>query len=110
MPAFMLVVGSNAVPGQEKAYDEWYVNQHIPDLLNIPGIVAAQRLALLDGYKCNHKYLALYQVETDDPGEVMAELVKRSNTPLMPISPALDLENAVFRMYQCTTPWVKKKS
>jgi hypothetical protein len=105
MASYTLVVQSNPITGQEEAYNEWYDRQHLGDLLRIPGITAARRLALAEGYSAAHKYLSLYEIETEDPREVIAEMVRRANTPLMEVSPALDAANAVFTMYECLTPW-----
>lgn len=110
MAAYTLVVQSNPTAGQEDVYNDWYTNQHLADLLRIPGIVAARRLVQNEGQVGPHKYLSLYEIETDNPGAVMAEMVKRADTPLMPVSPALDSANASFVMYKCLTPWRKAES
>lgn len=105
MATYTLVVYSNATEGQDEAYNDWYNNQHLGDLLRIPGITAARRLKRVEGQSGPHTYLSLYEVETNDPSEVMTEMVKRANTSLMPMSPALDISSAVFTMYRCLTPW-----
>lgn len=69
------VVLTNPVEGQDEAYNHWYDTQHLADVLGIPGIVSARRLRA-----CNKRgvagchYLALYEVESDDPRATIAQL------------------------------------
>ncbi|MBI3758628.1 MAG: hypothetical protein HY269_02600, partial [Deltaproteobacteria bacterium] len=70
--------------------------QHIPDVLNVPGIVAAQRFRLADkqmGDKNPYKYFAVYEVETDDLNKVISELKARVGTAEMVMSDAIDVQN-----------------
>ena len=49
MAKYTFVVLSNpTTPGQEAEYNEWYDKIHIPDVLNVPGFVAAQRFKIAD--------------------------------------------------------------
>lgn len=43
---FSLMVMSNAMAGQEGTYGTWYENQHVPDVLRIPGFLSSQRYIL----------------------------------------------------------------
>lgn len=83
----ILVVMSNAADGREDEYNDWYTNVHLPDVLAIPGFVAAQRYKLGKEQRSNTPakwgYTAIYEMETDEPKEVFAELGRRSGTPLM---------------------------
>ena len=104
MPKYTFVVLTNPVPGKEAEYNEWYNKQHLPDVLNIPGIVCAQRFALADGQpqveEKTHKYLALYEIETDDLPGVFKELAARRDTSEMVMSESIDLKGvnaAVFK-------------
>lgn len=94
MARYKLVALSNAVAGRDDDYNEWYQSQHMPDVLAVPGFVAAERLQVLgDG---PYKYLAIYEIETDDIGAVLAEFSKRPGTELMPVSDALDRDGALI--------------
>ncbi|MET0371308.1 MAG: hypothetical protein ABW039_08015 [Sphingobium sp.] len=72
----------------------WYDEQHIPDLLRVPGIVAARRGSVkrLGGPAGmpDWNYLACYEIEADDVAAVLAEAGRRMGTDEMPRSPALD--------------------
>ena len=43
MAKYTFVVLTNPTSGKEAEYNKWYNDQHIPDVLNVPGFVAAQR-------------------------------------------------------------------
>ena len=49
MAKYTFVVLSNSTtPAEEAEYNEWYNKIHIPDVLNVPGFVAAQRFKLAE--------------------------------------------------------------
>lgn len=68
MDRHVLVVFTSPAEGREAEYNDWYTNEHLPDVLAIDGFVAAQRFELApmdpprDG---RHPYLAVYEVEGD---------------------------------------------
>ena len=66
MSRYVFVVLTNASGGRDDEFNEWYNNQHIPDVLKIPGFVAAQRFniagAQMDGATSPWRYLALYEL------------------------------------------------
>lgn len=41
----LYIAQSNPVAGREDEYHEWYTRQHLPDMLQVPGFVGAQRFA-----------------------------------------------------------------
>ena len=45
MARFDLVVLSRCTPGEEAAYEDWYANQHLPDVCRIDGVVSARLAA-----------------------------------------------------------------
>ena len=95
MAKYTFVVLTNPTSGKEAEYNRWYNEQHIPDVLNIPGLVAAQRFRLADtqmGDNNPHRYLALYEIETDDLAGVLNELKARGGTADMVMSDAIDLK------------------
>ncbi len=97
MAKYTFVVLSNpTTPGQEAEYNEWYNKIHIPDVLNVPGFVAAQRFTLADAQLGDgphaHRYLALYEIETDDAKTTLKELQKRVGTADMVMSDGIDMK------------------
>lgn len=53
-------------PAKEDEFNEWYDNTHIPDLLKADGFECATRYANNDVVPGEGKYLAIYEVESDD--------------------------------------------
>jgi len=45
MVKFTYLVLTNAVPGREEEFNRWYTEQHLPDVLRVPGVVSAQRFS-----------------------------------------------------------------
>jgi hypothetical protein len=109
MARYTFVVLSESVEGREDEYNDWYTNRHLADVLRVEGFVAAQRFRLTENdppQEFSHKYLALYEVETDDLEKVKRALAE-TPSDLMPISPALDREHAVARWF---TPVTERKT
>ena len=96
MSRYSFVVLTNASGGRDKEFNEWYNNQHIPDVLKIPGFVAAQRFSIagaqMDGTTSPWRYLALYELDTDDLAGALKELAARVGTPAMVMSDSLDMK------------------
>jgi len=102
MKDYCFVVSTKPVAGQETEYNRWYDTQHLPDVLAVPGVVSARRFAAeVDG---ETRYLALYQMNTDNPEGVLAELTARSGTDRMPMSPALDIAGVSAILYEAIGP------
>lgn len=86
------VVRTEAVEGREDEFNYWYDNQHVPDLLSVPGIVAVQRFrhhrTQRPGRSApSHRYVAVWEI-AGDPATVfrdMDELIASG----IPISPAM---------------------
>ncbi len=57
-------------PARETEFNNWYDNMHLPDMLEVPGMIKASRWVAADSKeKPRRKYLALYELETDDVNE-----------------------------------------
>jgi hypothetical protein len=90
----VLVVLTNAIPGREEEFNDWYTDVHLRDVLALDGFTAAERFQLSDtpgAELAPFKYLAIYEVA---PGKledaVQALGVARLDHTVMPISEALD--------------------
>jgi hypothetical protein len=63
----IFVVMSNAEPGQDDEFNEWYSNRHVVDILNFDGVEAAQRFEFAapgpSGAEPDFRYLCIYEVE-----------------------------------------------
>ncbi len=95
---------TNPVPGKEDEYNEWYDKHHVPDVINIPGFISGQRFKLSDsqfGGEASKafKYLALYEIETDDIAATIKELRARGGTADITPSDAIDMKNVATYMF-----------
>src|SRR5580692_10148278 len=99
----LFAVFTNAVEGKEAEFATWYDSQHIPDMLNVPGVISARRYeastvvgppaAQYPPYQC----LTLYDVETDDLPSVIDGLNARRGD--MKMTSALDSKSFAFWIY-----------
>ncbi len=67
MQKWLIVVESNCTDSaREQEFNEWYNNTHLPDVLELPEVVRAVRFENVDPAEGRARYLALYEMETDD--------------------------------------------
>jgi hypothetical protein len=102
MARHTFVVFTNAVEGREDEFNDWYDHRHLPDVLAVEGFVAAQRFRLSDTEPTQefpHRYLALYEVESEDLEKVQQALAEAGETGVMMISESLDRPDAVARYF-----------
>ena len=88
MRRFKMLVFSEPFAGRDNEFNAWYTNQHLGDLVALPGFTSAQRFTLHSvsmGTTLN-KYLAIYDVETDDPDGVIEGMFAARDTSAMPMS------------------------
>jgi len=104
MGKYVLVVPSSAMPGRDDEYNAWYDDIHIHDLLAIPGIKSGRRFVPSPASPMPPpaSYLAIYEIECDDPGAVMAELNRRAMAGEMQQSDAIDLASAQLWVFEET--------
>ncbi|MGE3775250.1 MAG: hypothetical protein AB7I32_20170 [Gammaproteobacteria bacterium] len=90
---------TNAMPGREREFNEWYTNVHLREVLDIPGFVAARRFELSPaqmGGRGPQRYLAIYEIE-GDPAAALAAL-KAARRDLQ-MSDALDPNGISLQMF-----------
>jgi len=95
--------------GQEAEYNRWYDHQHAPDVVAVPGFVAAQRYKLSDPQLMGGtpalplpQYLVIYRIETDNLSAVLAEMNRRVRSGETVISPTL--ASGMTYMYRALGP------
>ena len=88
MARYKLLATTSAKAGRDEEFNAWYDDRHMPDVLAVPGFVSAERFISMTNE--GPKYLAIYEVETDDIAATMAEFGRRPGTDLMPVSDSLD--------------------
>ncbi len=81
MERWLLTVESNCSdPSREKELNDWYDSIHLPDILETPGFVRAARYENTNSAEGQGKFLAMYEIETDDLAETMAVFAENVNS------------------------------
>ena len=72
MARWINIVESNCKdPSRESEYNDWYDNIHMPNVLATPGFVSARRYEISSPKEGRGKYIAVYEIETNDLAETM---------------------------------------
>ena len=104
MTKHVLLVLANAVPGKDDEFNRWYSEQHLKDVLKVPGIVSAQRFKFAAPAgetiagphpEPKHQYIAIYEVDADDPNTVQADMISRIGSDRMIMTDAMDFGNSI---------------
>lgn len=107
MPKAILVVQANSSsPDREDEFNRWYSETHLPDVLRVDGYSAAQRFRLVEGLPLAeglplppHRYLAVYELETDDLEAAAQRLRDQVLQGAIGISDTLDLQSVSVSFY-----------
>jgi len=100
-------------PKREKEFNDWYDNVHMTDMMEVPGFIQASRWMSADNKKNEiRKYLALYELETDNLAEFNAKMREKGmwtfKAGRFSDLPVFDPDN-VPRIYIQITPTKKAK-
>lgn len=99
----------NDPPGADEAeaFERWYVDRHMPDVLAVPGFVSAQRFQLAPDPRdpdAAPKHLTIYEIEAEDRAAVMTELRRRAGSEQMPLFPGPHRSPAAVFIGEAVTP------
>jgi hypothetical protein len=103
---YQFLVMTRAETGTDEEFNRWYDRQHLADVLAVPGFVSARRFKVLtaatlgSGEPPQWQYVAIYEMECEDPQSAVAELMSRADTAQMPISKSLELQSATTFLLQ----------
>jgi len=102
MAKYVFVMMTNPVSGREDEYNDWYDNQHLGDVLAVDGFEAAQRFRLVGDELSTqgHRYMALYEIESENVNETISRMMALGGSDAMPISGALDGAGSTGRVYE----------
>lgn len=110
MAKYIYVVFADAAAGREDEFNDWYTKTHMPDMIRADGFLHGQRFGLIgDQAGMPGKYLAIYEMDTDDPERTLAELRKIRGTSAMMMSDSFDSDKAVRGIYQALNNPVRKR-
>lgn len=102
MGTYIMVVQSQAKEGRDAEYNRWYDTTHLSDICSLRGVKSGRRFDSTPIHMGQQglPYLAVYEIETEDPASVIAEMGKRSAEGQMRLSDALDAKSAVLWIYK----------
>jgi hypothetical protein len=113
----LMVVLSNAKPGQEDEFNRWYSQVHVLDTINkLDGFLSAQRFeqaSLPDAPPCPYRYLAIYEIDEDQldtayaqfrwQRQERAEALAAGRDPVVSVSHTLDASAFVVGFFSPLT-------
>ena len=73
----LLMVGMNVAPAMEAEFNRWYVEEHVPNLFALPGVLGARRYEARTG---GQKHIAMYHMTSPDV-QASPEWKKAIDTP-----------------------------
>lgn len=101
-----MLVFSNAVAGQDDAFNEWYDTRHLAEVVQVPGVTSGQRFELvpaaLPGGNAEapaHRYLAVYEL-SDDPDTVVRAFLERAGNGQIQLDKALDVSTLAVSVWR----------
>ncbi|MBE0480597.1 MAG: hypothetical protein IBX68_06420 [Dehalococcoidia bacterium] len=110
MDKWILVVESNCLdPSKEREFNQWYDRIHLPDILAMAGAVRASRYENPNPGEQGGRYIALYELETEDAVGFVQSLAENMGKWIEQerLSPLLQAVSA--SLYRMITPPVGKE-
>ena len=102
MPKGVLFVMTEPLEGKDDEFNEWYDTVHIPELLKVPGVAAAQRFVAVPwtkGELPDRQYLTVYEFDTDV--DEVKEAIKRARPgDAAKIPPVIDTSASIVYAFQ----------
>lgn len=90
MSGDLLIVLSNPVTGKEREFDEWYGQQHLPQMMTVPGFINAQRFRIVPANgEAPYQHLALYGIGPEG-SEFARRSLDEARTTILTPSDAID--------------------
>jgi hypothetical protein len=101
LQTYTMFVSTSPAPGMDWEYNQWYDEQHVPDVLRIPGFQSARRYTLVRAGTPGPSmtpYLVLFTLQTYDLEATVAELKRRVRTGITRMTPAFGKGGHVYFM------------
>ena len=79
MARYALTAFVSPLPGQEEAFMAWHRDQHVPEVLQVPGFLRCSRFEAAGAFAGDGRWplMAIYEIETDDLDNCLSELKAR---------------------------------
>jgi hypothetical protein len=96
MAIYQYIIMVSAAPGRLEEFERWYDNEHLRDVVAVPGVRSAKRYRLLSELGAEYEVerprwnsLSIYELETDDPVSLARHIRSLAGTAAMPMSDAV---------------------
>jgi hypothetical protein len=90
MTRYVFVGHSSPVEGREDEYNDWYLQQHLPAMMQCVGVLSVRRFKCADAQLPNaatpYRYLAIYEIETDAAKSFVKDMLERAISGRLPAS------------------------
>jgi hypothetical protein len=112
MPKHVFLVRTGpSSPDRTDEYNDWYDNVHLPDLLDVKGVVGASRYRVAKAQQGGApvegpQYLAIYEVEIEDVQDFFDDMMRAATDGSMRMSDVLDQSVVDLSMWEEITPRV----
>jgi len=107
MGKYVMVIQSEAKPGRDDEYTQWYDSVHLGHVCAIPGVKSGRRFEAVTAAASigepGLRHLAIYEIEADNPDSVLNELHKRVAAGTIDVSDALNWQSVVSWIYKAQT-------
>ncbi|MGW2377944.1 MULTISPECIES: DUF4286 family protein [Kitasatospora] len=88
MSTYVITVLANVHEGRENDFHAWYENKHIPEILEVPGVVSVRRMTLNENQIAadeshsqeHYSFLTLIEIETEDFPTTLAGISELDGT------------------------------
>lgn len=93
MAKYNLLIFTNAKPGQDAEFNLWYDEKHLPELVTLDAVAGGKRYDVfpgLGGQPAKFKYLAVYELEGDDPQAAASQILEAAQTGKLSPSDTVD--------------------
>jgi hypothetical protein len=100
---YLMMVMTDPKPGRDDEYNHWYDEQHLDDLCAINGILSAVRYEIANTSEPQyptHRWLALYEVETDDIDKLRENIHAKAESGAIFVSDAVDRDRVSVLMWK----------
>jgi hypothetical protein len=104
---YWVMVFTRPIAGKEAQFNAWYDSTHVPQMLEIPGFVAAARFHTLTAATPTSTlppYLAVYDLDTTDLQKTNNEVKRRMTSGMLAKGEAMDYPTIATGIFEPITP------
>jgi hypothetical protein len=101
---YRFITLTNAVPGDEAAFADWYVTHHLNDVVRIPGVLGGQFFAAVEPENARWRHMAVFEVNAAAIPGIFEQMAARAGTAAMPLH-AMERESYFFLIAEPAGGW-----